>query len=306
MYYGLALLGGELANRAPQPVVGDDRGAGSGLAAWTHVVEGHRGPAGTQPDGVGGLAVGDGVQPRPEVVAVAQSGIGAKSGHECLLQAVLRRIGTDATDQEPMELGGVVVHQALKRRQAHTSFNAARARFVRHGGRVRRGTLQGMAVEPLLAQLLGTWRGSGMGEFPNMVPFRYDEEIRFVNIGSRDLLYLQKGWDPESGEVLHAEAGMWRATPDGVLAATIAQPRTTEVAEGKIRPGLVVLVSTHVGRAANAAPLVATRRTYRLSGDKLTYVVEITTLSVTDSTRHLVGTLRHIAEPETDPQSIVK
>jgi hypothetical protein len=157
-----------------------------------------------------------------------------------------------------------------------------------------------VAVEPLLAQLLGKWHGNGTGEFPSMATFQYEEEIRFVDIGSRDLLYLQRGWDPESGEVLHAEAGMWRATPDGVLTATIAQPRTTEVAEGKISPGLVVLASTTVGRAAIAPPLVATRRTYRLSGDKLTYVVEITTLQVTQSTRHLVGTLRREPVPDAD------
>ncbi len=90
-------------------------------------------------------------------------------------------------------------------------------------------------------------------------------------------MYLQRGWDPDSGEVLHAEAGMWRATQDGVLAATIAQPRTAEVSEGTISRGLIVLASTNVGRAAHASPLVATQRTYRLSGDKLTYAVEMTT-----------------------------
>jgi hypothetical protein len=133
-----------------------------------------------------------------------------------------------------------------------------------------------------------------------MATFRYEEEIRFVDIGSRDVLYLQRGWDPASGDVLHAEAGMWRATSDGALAATIAQPRTTEVSEGKISPGLVVLASTSVGRAANAPPLVATRRTYRLSRDKLTYAVEMTTLEVTHSTRHLVGALRRDTEADVD------
>ena len=153
-----------------------------------------------------------------------------------------------------------------------------------------------MAVEPLLAQLIGTWRGSGTGEFPSMATFPYDEEIRFMDIGSRDLVYLQRGWDPESGEVLHAEAGMWRATQDGVVAATIAQPRTAEVSEGTISRGLIVLTSTNVGRAVNGPPLVATQRTYRLNEDNLTYAVDMTTLQVTNSTRHLVGTLRRVAE----------
>ena len=199
-----------------------------------------------------------------------------------------------------MKLGGVVVHQALKRREGHTSFNAARPRFVRHRGRVRRCYASGMDVEPLLAQLIGTWRGSGTGEFPSMANFPYEEEIRFLDIGSRDLVYLQRGWDPESGEILHAEAGMWRATQDGVVAATIAQPRTAEVSEGTISRGLVVLTSTNVGRAVNASPLVATQRTYRLSADTLTYAVDMTTLKVTTSTRHLVGTLRRVAD--SDPE----
>ena len=93
-----------------------------------------------------------------------------------------------------------------------------------------------------------------------MATFPYDEEIRFVDIGSRDLVYLQQGWDPVGAEILHAEAGMWRATQDGVLAATIAQPRTAEVSEGTITAGLIVLASTNVGRAARASPLVATQQ----------------------------------------------
>ena len=153
-----------------------------------------------------------------------------------------------------------------------------------------------MSVEPLLAQLLGTWRGSGTGEFPGMGTFPYEEDVRFLDVGTRDLVYLQRAWDSGSGEVLHAEAGTWRATADGVLAATIAQPRTAEVSEGRIGPGIVELASTSVGRAANASPLVATRRSYRLNRDELTYQVEMTTFAVTTSTRHLAGMLRRVAD----------
>lgn len=92
-----------------------------------------------------------------------------------------------------------------------------------------------MAVEPLLAQLVGTWRGSGTGEFPGMGTFPFEEEVTFIDVGTRDVVYMQRAWDPGSGEVLHAETGTWRATPDGVLAATIAQPRTAEVSEGNDR-----------------------------------------------------------------------
>ena len=118
----LSLLDRELADRAPQPLIGERGRVGAGLVAGTHAIEGDRGgTTGLAPDGVGRLALGDGVQPRAKVVSVAQSGVGTKSGHECLLQAVLRRIDADAADQEPMELGRMVVHQALNWRQAHTS-----------------------------------------------------------------------------------------------------------------------------------------------------------------------------------------
>ncbi len=120
---GLPLLGRELPDRDPQA---RRRGAwphrsGARAPGPTPSSVDRGGPTGLEPDGVGRLALGDGVQPRPKVVGVAQSGVGTKGGHERLLQAVLRRIDADAADQEPMELGRVVVHQALKRRQAHTS-----------------------------------------------------------------------------------------------------------------------------------------------------------------------------------------
>jgi len=155
-----------------------------------------------------------------------------------------------------------------------------------------------MPVEPLIAALVGTWRGEGSGEFPTMEPFRYEEEVRFLDVGSGDLAYLQRAWSPASGEVLHAEAGMWRATPEGVLVVTIAQPRRTEVSEGAVRDGLIELSSTGTGHATDASPVVASRRRYRLYGDELSYEFEMATRSVAEPTRHLVGTLRRLAEPQ--------
>jgi len=149
-----------------------------------------------------------------------------------------------------------------------------------------------MPVEPLLAALIGTWRGEGSGEFPTMDPFSFEEEVRFLDVGSADLAYLQRAWAPSSGGVLHAEAGMWRCSAQGALAVTIAQPRRTEVSEGRIRGGVIELASTSTGHAADAAPVVASRRRYRLTGDVLSYEFEMATPSVAEPTRHLVGTLR--------------
>ncbi|MGH2462261.1 MAG: FABP family protein [Candidatus Limnocylindria bacterium] len=154
-----------------------------------------------------------------------------------------------------------------------------------------------MPVEPLLAALVGTWRGEGSGEFPTMDSFGYEEEVRFLDIGSGDLVYLQRAWAPSSGEVLHAEAGIWRAVPDGKLVVTIAQPRRTEVSEGRIQDGVIEIASTGSGHAIDAAPVNASRRRYRLSVDELTYEFEMATPSVAEPTRHLLGTLRRLGEP---------
>jgi hypothetical protein len=81
-----------------------------------------------------------------------------------------------------------------------------------------------MAVDRRLAPLLGTWRGEGEGILLGLPPFRYEEEIRFEDLGG-DLLYVQRAWDPESGRTLHAEAGIWRLSADGWLIASIAQAR---------------------------------------------------------------------------------
>jgi hypothetical protein len=50
---------------------------------------------------------------------VTELRVGTKGGHERLLEAVLRRVRTDAADEEPMELDAVLVDEELERRQAH-------------------------------------------------------------------------------------------------------------------------------------------------------------------------------------------
>ncbi len=62
---------------------------------------------------------------------MAQARIGAQRRQEGLLQAVLRVDRANAGDEEPMQLGGMVVDESLERWQVHTGGNAASHRFVR-------------------------------------------------------------------------------------------------------------------------------------------------------------------------------
>jgi hypothetical protein len=150
-----------------------------------------------------------------------------------------------------------------------------------------------MAVDPRLAPLLGTWRGSGEGTFPGMGSFPYDEEIRIEEVGP-SLSYAQRAWDPASGQVLHAEVGIWRSGEGWALVAAIAQARRTEVAEGTVSEGRVELASTATAAATGGMPVTATRRWYAVRGDELTYEFAMATGDMPEPVRHLSGTLHRV------------
>lgn len=43
-----------------------------------------------------------------------------------------------------------------------------------------------------LARLVGTWRGTGSGEYPTIEPFAYTEELVLTDIGKPFLEYRQR------------------------------------------------------------------------------------------------------------------
>lgn len=139
--------------------------------------------------------------------------------------------------------------------------------------------------------LAGVWRGSGHGEFPTMEDFDYEEEVSFIDLGLPSLVYRQRAWSPADGEVLHIEAGIWRASPEGELIISVALPRVTEISEGRIADGVIRLATTAVARAASGAGLVAVQRTYEVLDDRIEYDIAMATLTVPDITHHLTGAL---------------
>ena len=89
-------------------------------------------------------------------------------------------------------------------------------------------------LEPL-AFLVGTWRGTGKGEYPTIEPFDYEEELTFEHVGDTFLLYEQRSWSPENGAPIHFERGFLRPGEDGLIELTLAHPLgLTEVSEGEL------------------------------------------------------------------------
>ena len=128
----------------------------------------------------------------------------------------------------------------------------------------------------VLAPLLGTWQGSGAGEYPTIDSFEYLESITFGQVGKPFLSYQQKTRDQITGTPMHAETGYWRVPSAGRLEIVLAQPTGfAEVYEGTINTvdGVLVMdvTSTSIGATSTAKDVSITERTFELDSDELRY-----------------------------------
>ena len=142
-----------------------------------------------------------------------------------------------------------------------------------------------MAVSPtpelhpdvaVLAPLLGTWVGSGTGEYPTIDDFTYAESITFSHVGKPFVAYTQRTKDLHTGAPMHAESGYLRVPRSGSIEIVMAQPTgLAEVYEGAVVGGDAPLVidvrSTSIGSTTSAKEVMFTERTISVTGDDLRY-----------------------------------
>ena len=90
-----------------------------------------------------------------------------------------------------------------------------------------------------LAWLVGTWRGKGRGEYPNVPSFQFAQEVSFNHDGRAFLNYFSRSWIiNENDEIIRpaaSEVGFWRIKEKNVLEVLLAH--NTGIAEGWV--GLV-------------------------------------------------------------------
>ena len=154
------------------------------------------------------------------------------------------------------------------------------------------------STEPF-AFLLGTWTGSGSGEYPTIASFDYEETITFDHVGKPFFAYGQKTRAADDGRPLHAEVGYWRFPTLERAEFVVAHPTgIVEVEEGKFVPsaggGRFYLHTTTIGRTESSKDVTALARVFDFEGDSLHYTVTMAAVGRTIQ-HHLSATLQRVS-----------
>lgn len=141
-----------------------------------------------------------------------------------------------------------------------------------------------------VAQLVGTWSGTGRGDYPTIDTFEFAESITFSHVGKPFLAYHQRtrslGTPDLPGQPMHTESGYWRFPSPGRVEVVLSHPTgVTEIEEGMIEleldGGLLIrLATTHVGLTSTAKSVSALERSIRVRGDELDYELRMAAVGV--------------------------
>ena len=148
----------------------------------------------------------------------------------------------------------------------------------------------------MLRPLIGTWTGTGRGDYPTIEAFDYLEEVTFSHVGKPFLAYSQRTRSPAVAP-MHAETGYLRVPAPGRIEMMLAHPTgITEIDEGTVvahDDGTIAIEvhSTTIGLSGTAKDVFAVAREVRVNGDELSYTVSMAAVGH-PLQQHLRATLR--------------
>jgi hypothetical protein len=132
-----------------------------------------------------------------------------------------------------------------------------------------------------LAWLVGTWWGFGVGGYPTIDSFRYEEEIAFSSDGRPFLRYESKTWlvDDEGHRIRpsHQELGWWRpgAEPREVEVTIAHHTGIVEIYLGEVAFSKIELATDVVARTGTAKEVNALKRLYGQVDGDLAYAIDL-------------------------------
>ena len=148
-----------------------------------------------------------------------------------------------------------------------------------------------------LAALLGTWRGTGHGEFPTIQPFDFTDEWTFAEHGKPFVHFVERTWDAD-GAAKHTETGYLRCPGAGRIEIVAAIPTgQAECGVGTIAAAdrLTIALDATVQNTPTAKHVERIVRRFSVHGDELTYEMSMAAVGI-GLTGHLRSTLRRVAE----------
>ena len=132
-----------------------------------------------------------------------------------------------------------------------------------------------------LAFLLGEWRGLGVGGYPDVPEFRYEQEVSFTHDGRPFLGYTSQSWllDDDGARLRPSgsERGFWRpgAAPRDVEVLLAHPTGIVEVYVGEVAFSKIELASDVVARTSTAKAVTALTRLYGLVEGDLAYAIDM-------------------------------
>ena len=123
-----------------------------------------------------------------------------------------------------------------------------------------------------LGFLVGTWRGLGVGGYPTIENFRYEQEIVFAHDGRPFLHYASRSWlvDDDGARIRPSasEVGWWRpgSEPRSVEVTLAQHTGIVEIYLGETAFSKVELATDVVARTETAKEVAGLKRLYGLVG----------------------------------------
>lgn len=128
--------------------------------------------------------------------------------------------------------------------------------------------------------LVGTWWGFGVGGYPTIEAFRYEQEVVFSHDGRPFLAYESRTWliDEDGNRINPSgrESGFWRGTGERQLEVVLAHPTgIVEVYVGESAFTKIELATDVVARTNTAKEVSGLKRLYGKVEDDLAYAIDM-------------------------------